>query len=130
MARRSACQDDTLDVGQPEVARLETVRQARVVDTEQVKHRCVQIVHGDAILNDVVPDVVRRANDGAGLDAASRQPHSQRASVVAAAAGRVSREADLLRLGSPAWISNYDNQSCSCRTSHWKRLPHGKAVGA
>ena len=48
-------------VGEAVVTALETVGQSFVVDSEQMKHRRVQIVHGDGILGDVETQFVGSA---------------------------------------------------------------------
>ena len=45
-----------VDVCQTHVSSAESVSQLRVVDTEQMEHRCVQVVNLDSILNDLVPE--------------------------------------------------------------------------
>ena len=47
-----------MHVGQAVVAALELERQPRVVDAEQVQDRRVQVVDVDAVLGDVVAEVV------------------------------------------------------------------------
>src|SRR5205823_4674017 len=72
------------DVGEPEVAALEPVRQLGVVDPQAVQHGGVQVVDVDGVLDDVVPEVVGLAVGDAGLDAAAGQPHGKAARVVVA----------------------------------------------
>ena len=44
-----------MDVGKPEVAPLETEGQLRVIEAEQMQDGRVQIVHVNAVLDDVEP---------------------------------------------------------------------------
>ena len=48
----------TVNVGETEVTALVLIRQARVVDSEAVKNRGVQIVNADGILSDVIAELV------------------------------------------------------------------------
>ncbi len=47
-----------MDVAQPELAAVETVRQLLVVETQQVKNGRMQIVDVHAVLDSVVPELV------------------------------------------------------------------------
>jgi len=73
-----------VDVRQPMVAALIAEGQAAVVDAEQMQHRRVQVVDVDAILGDVVAEVVGRAVGIAGADAAAGQPEREAARMMVA----------------------------------------------
>ena len=71
--------DDAVDefsvhVGQAVVTSLLTERQPSMIDTHEVQHRRVQIMHFDGILDDVVGVVVGGAVAHTRLDATSRKP--------------------------------------------------------
>src|SRR4051794_27477457 len=51
--------DLAVDVGQAEVATLEAVGQARVVDAQEVQQRGLEVVDVDGVLDDVHRQVVR-----------------------------------------------------------------------
>ena len=57
-----SCEDPfhhvAMDIGQPEVAALEAVRESRVIDAEAVQERGVEIVDVDRIAGDVEAVVV------------------------------------------------------------------------
>src|SRR5262249_2756050 len=48
--------DIPMDVGEAVIAALEAEGEALVVDSEQVQHGRVQVMHVDAVLDDVVPE--------------------------------------------------------------------------
>ena len=74
----------SVNVGQAEVAALESVSQPGVIDAETVQNRRVQIVNVHRIARDVVAEVVRLADRHARLDAAARQPHREAARMMIA----------------------------------------------
>ena len=76
-----------MDVGQPHVAAAEAVGQSLVVDAQQVKHRGVQVVDLDLVLDGVVAVIVGGAVDGAALDSAAGEPHGEAIGIVIAAVG-------------------------------------------
>ena len=82
--RNDVTNDRTVDVGQPEVAAIETVRQLLVVETQQVKDGRMQIVDMHAVLDSMVTEVVGGAVNHAALDAASREPHRVAVGIVVA----------------------------------------------
>jgi hypothetical protein len=51
-----------MHVGQPEITALETICQLRVVETELMQDRRVQVVDMDPILRDVETEIVRLAH--------------------------------------------------------------------
>ena len=61
------------------------VREALVVDAEQVEHRRLEVVDVDRILDDVVREVVRLAVDDAALHTAAGHPDAVAAGMVVAA---------------------------------------------
>ena len=63
-----------MHIRQPIVATLETIRQPRVLETEAVQDRCVQVVNVNRIARDVVAVVVAFAvadDEGIALPAGS-----------------------------------------------------------
>ena len=55
--------DVAADVGQPEVAALEAVRELQVIEPELMQHRGVQVVDVDTIFRGVPADFVGRSVD-------------------------------------------------------------------
>jgi len=76
------------DVGEAEIAPLVLASQARMVDTQEVKHRGVSIVNADGVLHRVVVEVVGFAVRDARLDAAASHPYRVAADVVIAPIAR------------------------------------------
>ena len=74
-----------LDIGQAEIAALETVGQFRVIESEQMQQRRVQIVHVDLVLHDVETEFVGFAESDARFDAAAGHPHRERLRMMIAA---------------------------------------------
>ena len=77
LAKRSGegvLDDFAVDVGEAEVTALILERQSFVVDAQQVQQRGVEVVHVDALLDDVVAVVVRAPHDGTALGAAAGHP--------------------------------------------------------
>lgn len=74
-----------VDVGQPEIAALESEGQLRVVEAEKVHHRRVEVVDVDAVLGDVEAEFVALAHDEPLFHAASGEPHGERVRVMVAA---------------------------------------------
>src|SRR5688500_6155660 len=79
--------DTAVHVRQPEIAALVAVSQTLVVDAEQMHQRCLQVVDVDAVLDDVVGEVVRLAVAEAAFHAAACQ-HVREAPGVMVAAPR------------------------------------------
>jgi hypothetical protein len=52
--------DRPTDIRQPVVAALKANCQLRMLDSEQMQKRCLQIVHVDWVLDDVVRKVIRK----------------------------------------------------------------------
>src|SRR3954452_20734543 len=78
-----------MHIGEAEGPALELVSEFRMVETKQVQHGGVKIVHMHAILHHVEAKLVAFPESNSGLDAAARHPHSEGvrmmvASVVAA----------------------------------------------
>ena len=57
-----------MDVGEAEVASLKTVGQLRVIESKEVQHRGVQVVHVDGVFDDVVAEIVGAADGDAGFE--------------------------------------------------------------
>ena len=77
--------DLSLHVGEAEVAALEAVLQAGVVEAEQVQQRRLQVVDMNPVVDHVEAEVVAGAERDAGLDAAAGQPHGEGVGVMVAA---------------------------------------------
>ena len=65
----------------------------QVVDAQQMKHRGVQVVDVDHVLDGVVAELVGLAVGDAGLDAAAGQPDGKALDVMVAAVALVHRRA-------------------------------------
>ena len=74
-----------MDVGEPEVATLETEGELLVVDAEQMKNRGVNVVHVCAVCRGIETQFVGFADDRARFRAATCEPHRERINVVIAA---------------------------------------------
>src|SRR5262245_65242797 len=74
-------------IGESEVAALEAVDEAGVVESEEVEDRCLKIMDVDGILGNAEAEVVGSAEGDAGLDATACQPHGIGVAVVVAADG-------------------------------------------
>ena len=72
----------SMHIGQSELAALVGVRQTFVIEPEEVKHRRLQIVNVNGILNDVKAEFVSLANDDAGFNPAAGHPHRERLRMV------------------------------------------------
>lgn len=70
------------DIGEPEVAPLETVGETQVIDPEEMQHRRVKIVHMHGILDRGVAELVGGAMGDTSLDPASAEEHGERIDVV------------------------------------------------
>ena len=73
-----------VDVGQAEVAALEAVGEPLVIQPELVQHGRVQAVHVAFLIDRAKPELIRLADDVAGLDAAAGHPHRERGDVMVA----------------------------------------------
>ncbi len=60
-------------VGQPGIDSLKLHAQPQVIDPKQMKHRCMQIVNADWILNRSVAELICRAVRDAAFDPAARE---------------------------------------------------------
>ena len=65
-----------MDVGQSKIASLETIGQLGMIEAQQVKQGCVEIVDVNSVLHRVKAELVAFAQRDPGLDAATRQPHA------------------------------------------------------
>src|SRR5262245_66301128 len=71
--------DLSADIGQAELASLESVGESLVIQSHQMEDRRVEIVNFDRILDDVVAEIVGASERDAGLDTAARHPDRERA---------------------------------------------------
>ena len=76
-----------MDIGQTEVAALETEGQLFVIEAEEVQNCRVDIVHVGAVGDGVEAEFVGLANHRAGLSAAAGEPHGEGVNVVVTAGG-------------------------------------------
>src|SRR5262245_21339842 len=74
-----------MHICQPEVATLQFVSQASVIDAQAVQDGRIEVVDRDRIAHDVVAEIIRLADGHATFDAASRQPKSEAARMMIAA---------------------------------------------
>ena len=74
-----------MDVGEAEVAALESERQPLVVEPQQVQYRGVQIVHVAVAVDRTKAKLIRGADDVPGLDTAPGHPHGEGVDVMVAA---------------------------------------------
>ncbi len=74
-----------MHVGQTEMAALDFIGQAFVVDAEQVQHRRLEIVDVDGVLGRVVGEVVGLAEREAAFDAAAGHPDREDVGVMVSA---------------------------------------------
>src|SRR5947209_17985107 len=72
-------------IRQPEISSLKAVRQPLVIQAEQVKNRRLEVVDMHGILGDVEAEIVCRAVDQAGFDAAAGEPDCEGLGVMIAA---------------------------------------------
>src|SRR5882762_4499811 len=66
-----------INIRQPVIAAAVTVGQLLMVDAQEMKNRCVEVVHVDFVLDRVPAELIRRAVDDAAPDAAAGQPHGE-----------------------------------------------------
>jgi hypothetical protein len=85
--REQRLQEFAVDVGEAEVAALETKGELRVVHAEQVEHRRVDVVHVGAVGDGVETELVGFADNGAGFRAAAGEPHREGVDVMIATGG-------------------------------------------
>ena len=83
--------------GEPEVAALETVGQAFVVDAHQVKYGGVQVIHVYDVFHGVIAQLVGGAVAGASLNAAAGKPHAEALDMMIAPAALRHRRATEFR---------------------------------
>ena len=67
----------SVNVGKSELAALEAVGEAFVVDAEEMKDRCVEVVNVDGIFKDVVAIVVGFSNGDSFFYSCSSHPHAE-----------------------------------------------------
>ena len=77
-----------VDVGQAEIASSVTVGQSLVVETHQVHHGGVQVVHVDTIFDRLVPELVGVSIGSATPHAAPGHPYRKSMVIVIAPGGR------------------------------------------
>src|SRR6187402_1376919 len=94
------------DIGEAKVAALEAVRQAFVVESQEVQNRSLQVVDVDGIFHAVIAQLIGLADDLSALDAAAREPQGIRIDVMVAPRQVVA----FLALRSPAKLAAPDDQ--------------------
>ena len=64
----------SVNIGEAEIAALESVAQFLVIDSQQMKHCGVEIMDVNGIFGDVVAEIIRRAVDVAAFDSGAGHP--------------------------------------------------------
>ena len=72
----------TVNVSEPHVSTVIAIGQIRVVHTEQMQHRRMEIVRRYTLFRGLVAELVTRADDLPALDPRSRHPACHRARIV------------------------------------------------
>jgi hypothetical protein len=75
--RQNVLHDLAVHVGESDVAAAEAERELGVIDAEEVEHRRVQVVDAHFVLDSLVTEVVRRAENRAAFYSAAGQPHRE-----------------------------------------------------
>src|SRR3954469_24407110 len=75
----------TMHVRQPEIAPLKAISQLRMVKTQQVQKRRVQIMNVHRVLRGIEPKLIRLAQSQARLHTPSSHPHREGIGMVIAA---------------------------------------------
>ncbi len=82
-----------MNVGQSEIAAGVAVGEPLMIEAQEVQHRGLNVVHVDAVLDDIETQVIRRPVRQPGLDPSAGKPHRVRLRMVvasqAASQGRV-----------------------------------------
>src|SRR5215210_7587358 len=76
-----------VNVGQPEITAIISIRQFLMIESELPKDRCVQIVNMDFVLDCPRAELVSRAISRPAFDAAAGQPHAKRPAIMISARG-------------------------------------------
>src|SRR4029079_3183244 len=76
-SRQELLHDLYVQVRQADVATLELVDQALVVDAQHVQDRRLQVVHGHGVRNDVVAEIVRLAEHAPALHPSAGDPQAE-----------------------------------------------------
>src|SRR5881396_871889 len=87
---RSASNQQILDhfslhIREPEIPALEAICQLGVIESKQVKQRCVKIVDVDSVFHHLEAELIRLAHGDARFDAAASQPDRERLRMMIAA---------------------------------------------
>src|SRR5258707_14935680 len=93
----------TMHIGEAKITSAKPVSEPFVVDSEQVEHRRVEIVHSTNILCGIVAKFVCRAVNGAPFNAATGEPKAETVRIVVATVAT-------LRKGSAAKLARKNNQ--------------------
>src|SRR5438128_363739 len=75
----------TGDVSQPEIAPLRAINKLLMIDPQTVQHRRVEIVHVQAVLQQVIGKIIRLSQHHAALDPAAGHPDREAARMMIAA---------------------------------------------
>ena len=102
--RQDLVDDASENIGQAVTPPLMFVDQPLVIDAQQVQKRGLQVVHVDAVADNVVTVGIGLAMDGARLDAAAGHPQRETARVVVSAETR--RRELALRPNSPPQMTS------------------------
>src|SRR3954453_12040922 len=101
--------DLAIDIRQPEVASLEAVREASMVDPETVQHCRLEVVNMNGIAHHVIGVIVGRAEGHPRLDAAAGHPHGKTTAVMIAPVIRCGEAS--LAVNRPSELTAPDHQS-------------------
>ena len=97
-----------MDIGEAEIAALVAVGEARMLNPHEVQNRCVEVVHVDAIFNDVVTKIVGLTEGCSFIDARAGHENREAARVVVAPV--ISLGEGALRVGRATELATPDNE--------------------
>src|SRR5689334_513253 len=90
-----------MDVGQPEWASLELVGEFCVVESEQVQHRRVQVMHVYFVLRDIEAKLIGLAENDTALESAACHPHRECIRMMIASVGPALHHRGTAKLAAP-----------------------------
>lgn len=82
-----------LDAGESGIEALEFVGKAFEIDTEEVEHGGVEVVHGSAVFHGIVAELIGRSADDPAFDSRTCHPDRKRIDVVIASGALAHRRA-------------------------------------
>src|SRR3954452_24846798 len=90
-----------MDVGQAERPPLELVGELRVVESEQVQHRRVQVMHVYLVLRDIEAKLIGLAENDTALESAACHPHRECIRMMIASIGPALHHRGTAKLAAP-----------------------------